>query len=130
VLEEKVATRELPFHWTVDEDTKFSPVIVNVNAVAPAVAEFGLSETIEGIGFDVGGGGWLPPEFPDPPPPQPDKNSNETRPVSARILERALTIPPYVLTFLGPFRITISPMCAQIRVRSNRGSPRGATLYG
>jgi hypothetical protein len=40
-------------------------VIVKVNAVAPAVAEFGLSETMEGIGFAWGG--WLPPEFPDPP---------------------------------------------------------------
>jgi hypothetical protein len=109
VLEENVATRELPFHWTVDEDIKFSPVMVNVNGVAPAVAEFGLSETMEGIGFDAGGG-WLPPEFPDPLPPQPDKNCNETRPVSARILERASTLPLYVLTFLGSFRIIISSM--------------------
>lgn len=66
-------------------------MIVNVNAVAPAVEEFGLSETMEGVGFDGGGGGWLPPEFPDPPPPQPDKTCNEIRPVSARVLERTFT---------------------------------------
>jgi hypothetical protein len=104
-------------------------VIVNVNAVAPAVAEFGLSDTIEGIGFDGGGGGWLPPEFPDPLLPQPDKNWNETTPVSARILEKAFTLPPYVLTFFGPFRITISPMCDQTREWvANRGSPRGSNI--
>jgi hypothetical protein len=72
VLEEKVATRELPFHWTVDEDRKLSPVIVNVNVATPAVTEFGLSETMAGTGFEGGGGGggggW-PPE-PEPPPPQ------------------------------------------------------------
>ena len=129
MLEEKVATRELPFHWTVDEDIKFAPVIVNVNAVAPAVAEFGLSETMEGTGFDGGGGGWLPPELPDPLPPQPDNNCSETRTVSDRILERAFTLPPCVLKLLAPFRITISSMCAQTReFVANRGSPRGSNI--
>lgn len=52
---------------------KFCPVIVIVNAVPPAVAEFGLSETIAGSGLDGWGGG-LPPEVPDPEPAQPVKN--------------------------------------------------------
>jgi hypothetical protein len=64
----------LPFHWTLDEDMKLFPVIVNVNAAPPAFAEFGLRETISGTGF-CGGGGGPPPELPDPLPPQP---ANET----------------------------------------------------
>ena len=68
MLEEKDATRELPFHWTVEAETKFSPVIVKVKAAPPEVAEFGLNETIAGTGFEGGGGGWPPPELPDPPP--------------------------------------------------------------
>ena len=90
VLEEKVATRVLLFHCTVDDGKKFSPVIVKVKAPAPAVPEFGLSETMEGVGFGGGGGG-PPPEFPEPLPLQPDKNRSEKRHASARIQERALT---------------------------------------
>ena len=36
----------------VDDDMKLLPETVNVNAVAPALAEFGLSETITGAGFE------------------------------------------------------------------------------
>ena len=64
----------LPFHWTLDEDMKLFPVIVNVNAAPPAFAEFGLRETISGTGF-WGGGGGPPPELPDPPPQPANKTT-------------------------------------------------------
>jgi hypothetical protein len=99
VLEEKVATRALPFHWTVDEDRKFSPIIVNVKAAVPAVAEFGLSETMAGTGFEGGGGGgWLP----EPEPPQPNQNCREISTASASIPLTAAAFLPNITMPLGP----------------------------
>jgi len=48
VFEVNVLARKLPFHCTVDDDKKFVPVIVNVNAAPPALAEPGLKEAIAG----------------------------------------------------------------------------------
>jgi len=51
VLERNVVGRELPFHRTVDEETKFVPVIVNVKAGLPSSSTFGLSDVTVGIGL-------------------------------------------------------------------------------
>lgn len=75
-------------------------MIVKVNAPSPGVAEFGLSETMEGVGFGGGGGG-PPPEFPEPPPPHADKNCSEKRHAIERMQERAFTVAQYVLSRLG-----------------------------
>jgi len=58
VLEPKVVVRGLPFHWTVEEETKLLPVTVSANAALPAAAELGFSEPFarDGMGF------------PEPPP--------------------------------------------------------------
>ena len=100
MLEVKVATREMPFHWTVDEDRKFSPVIVNVKAAAPAVAEFGLKETMAGTGLEGGGGGGPPPDVPEPP--QPNENCSETSTASASIPLTAVAFLPNITALLGP----------------------------
>lgn len=59
----------LPFHSTTELDKKFCPVMLNVNAAVPALAEFGVSAVITGAGFEAGKG-WLPPEpaLLEPPP--------------------------------------------------------------
>jgi len=49
--ETKVVVRELPFHWTVEEEMKFEPATVNVKAEPPAVLELGLKEAAEGAGL-------------------------------------------------------------------------------
>jgi transcription initiation factor TFIIIB Brf1 subunit/transcription initiation factor TFIIB len=51
VLETKVVVRGLPFHWTVEEETKFVPVTASVNAAPPAPAELGFSELAVGDGL-------------------------------------------------------------------------------
>jgi hypothetical protein len=48
VPETNVVARALPFHCTVEADTKLVPVTVNVNAAPPAVAEFVLKDAIVG----------------------------------------------------------------------------------
>jgi len=56
VLETKVAVRALPFHWTVEDDTKFVPVILSVKPAPPATVELGFKDAIVGVGF-----GFWPP---------------------------------------------------------------------
>jgi hypothetical protein len=51
ILETKVVARAVPFHCTVEDDTKFVPVTVNVKPGSPANAEFGFSETAVGAGL-------------------------------------------------------------------------------
>jgi hypothetical protein len=51
VLETKVVARALPFHTTVEDETKFVPVTVSVNAALPTNAEFGLKDAAVGMGL-------------------------------------------------------------------------------
>ena len=51
VLETKVVVRALPFHWTMEDDTKFVPVTVRVKAALPASMELGFSEVSVGAGL-------------------------------------------------------------------------------
>jgi hypothetical protein len=64
VPDANVVGRALPFHSTVEEEMKFEPVTVTVNAGPPAIVLFGARELTDGAGF---GGVDEPPE----PPPQP-----------------------------------------------------------
>src|SRR5579871_1926266 len=48
VLETKVVVRAVPFHWTTELETKFTPVAVSVKAGPPASAEVG--ETLLSVG--------------------------------------------------------------------------------
>ena len=75
-----------------DEDTKSAPVTVRVKAAPPAIAEFGLSESMLGIWFEVEGGGGLFPELPEPPP-QPADSCRETRHARATIPLRRFAFP-------------------------------------
>jgi hypothetical protein len=49
----KVVVRALPFHPTVEPETKFVPVTVSVNAAPPSMALEGESEASVGAGFTV-----------------------------------------------------------------------------
>ena len=64
VLERKVVARAVPFHSTVDADTKFVPVTVNVKPAPPAEAEFGLNDIAVGTGLSTANASPL-----DVPPP-------------------------------------------------------------
>jgi hypothetical protein len=72
VADAKVVGRALPFHSTVEDETKFEPVTVSVNAGPPAVAVLGVNELIAGTGLL--GGGLEPPE----PPPHPTSEATQT----------------------------------------------------
>lgn|SRR5215469_6125279 len=65
-LETNVVGRLLPFHWTVEDVTKFAPVTDSINPASPAKAEEGLTEVIVGFGFCIAV---------LPPPPHPVGNS-------------------------------------------------------
>jgi hypothetical protein len=75
VLETKVVVRALPFHWTVEEDTKLLPVTVSVNAAPPAVAEPGFSEPFASDGMGL---------FVEPPPKGLCRVHPESHPETAR----------------------------------------------
>jgi len=49
----KLAVRLLPFHRTVEVETKLVPLMVNVNPEPPAVAEGGESEAMDGTALLV-----------------------------------------------------------------------------
>ena len=51
VEEPNVVASVVPFHLTVEVETKFVPVTVNVNCPPPAVAQVGLIELVVGIGL-------------------------------------------------------------------------------
>jgi hypothetical protein len=53
VPDTKVVARAVLFHCTVEDDTKFVPVTVNVKPGSPAKAEFGLSDTAVGAGLST-----------------------------------------------------------------------------
>jgi len=69
VLETNVVARALPFHSTVEEDTKSVPLTVSVNAAPPAVVELGFRGAVASEGVGLGGG--LVVRLPPPPPEQP-----------------------------------------------------------
>ena len=82
-----MVARELPFHCTVEDEMKFPPVNVNVNATPPAVAEAGLKDTMLGVGFDGGGGGFDPP-LPGTELPPPHEASNVSGTIQAKVNNR------------------------------------------
>lgn len=51
MLDTNVVVSEEPFHVIVDERMKLVPVAVSVNPAPPALAEDGLIEVSDGIGF-------------------------------------------------------------------------------
>jgi hypothetical protein len=53
VEETNVVVSEVPFHFTVEPETKFVPVTVNVNPLPPAMAQVGLSELMVGTALIV-----------------------------------------------------------------------------
>lgn len=85
VLDTKVVCSALPFHCTVDVETKFDPFAVRVKEAPPASAPVGLSDVSAGTGFPLEPGFEPPPE-PEPllplllppllPPPHPPKHKN------------------------------------------------------
>ena len=67
--------RDSPFHRTVDDETKFAPVTVNMKAAPPAEAEAGFNVTMLGAGLAFVGGGFDPP----PPAPEPPHEANNVK---------------------------------------------------
>jgi hypothetical protein len=53
VAETKVVVNAVPFHFTVEPETKLLPFTVSVNPGPPAVVQFGLSELIVGAALIV-----------------------------------------------------------------------------
>jgi len=53
VGETNVVASAVPFHFTVEVETKFVPFTVNVNCAPPAEAQVGLSELIVGTALIV-----------------------------------------------------------------------------
>lgn len=53
VEELKVVVSDVPFHFTVEPETKFVPVTLKVNCAPPAVAQVGLSELMVGTALIV-----------------------------------------------------------------------------
>jgi hypothetical protein len=60
VAETNVVVTVVPFHFTVEPETKFVPFTVNVNCAPPAVAQVGLSELIVGVAPIVNVSGPVP----------------------------------------------------------------------
>src|SRR5438552_7682531 len=59
MLETKVVARGLPFHCTVEDDTKLVPVTVRLNPAPPARVKPGFRDAAVGVGLGLGGGGGL-----------------------------------------------------------------------
>ena len=53
VAETKAVASGLPFQFTIEVETKFMPLTVNVNCGSPAAAQVGLSELITGVALIV-----------------------------------------------------------------------------
>jgi hypothetical protein len=53
VEETNVVVRAVPFHFTIEPETKLVPLTVNVNCEPPAAAQVGLSELIVGFALMV-----------------------------------------------------------------------------
>lgn len=68
--ETKVVASAVPFHSIAEEETKPEPAMVTGVAMAPAVADEGVTEAIEGVGLLAPDGGGVAITEP-PPPPQP-----------------------------------------------------------
>src|SRR5436190_2004080 len=64
VAETNVVVSVVPFHFTIEVETKFVPFTVNVNCVPPAVAQLGLSEPIVGTALMVNVSGPVPVPLP------------------------------------------------------------------
>ena len=75
----KVVGRALPFHSTVEDEMKFEPETVRVNAGPPAVVLFGASAATDGAEF---GGVELPPEPEPEPPPHPANTATHATAIS------------------------------------------------
>ena len=58
VLETKVVVRALPFHCTVEEETKLDPVTVNVKPAPPTAAELGFKDPDASDGVGLPGVGY------------------------------------------------------------------------
>jgi len=64
VDETNVVVSAVPFHFTIEVETKFVPFTVNVNCVPPAVAQIGLSEPTVGTALMVNVSGPVPVPLP------------------------------------------------------------------
>ena len=83
----KDVVRELPFHCTTDDETKFVPFTCKVNPAAPVLADDGERALTAGTGLGIGPGDWDGDE-----PPHPDR--------AARTIGSAITALPNLVMFI------------------------------
>jgi hypothetical protein len=117
VLLTYVVVSPVPFHCTVDPETKFVPVTVRVNAAPPAVADVGESEVALGSGLlmvkvralDV------------PPPGEGFSTVTEAVPAVAMSLAGTEAVTCVLLTYVVvspvPFHCTVDPETKFVPVR-------------
>ena len=128
VEETDVVASALPFQFTVEVETKFVPLTVNVNCISPAEAQVGLSELMAGAALIVN---VTAPDVAAHPPtvieavPGVAMRSVVTMAVSnfedTNVVTSGLpfqyTFSPWVKSLLGPFTVSVncgSPAAVQV----------------
>src|SRR6266513_764534 len=105
VEETKVVGSAAPFQFTIEVETKFVPLTVNVNCESPAAAQVGLSELMVGVALIVNVA--APDVAPHPPTvieAVPGVAMRAAGTVAVRCLEST-----NVVTSGVPFQYTVSP---------------------
>jgi hypothetical protein len=119
VEETNVVVRAAPFQFTIEVDTKFMPLTVNVNCGSPAAAQVGLRELIDGVALIVNVA--APDVAPHPPTvieavPGVAMRAAGTVAVSrveeTNVVTSGLpfqyTVSPWMKSLLGPFTVSVN----------------------
>jgi len=119
VEETNVVVSAAPFQFTVEVETKFVPLTVNVNCGSPAAAQVGLSELMVGIALIVNVA--APDVAPHPPTvieAVPGVAMSEAGTVAVSCLELTnvvasglpfqYTVSPRMKSLLGPFTVSVN----------------------
>ena len=119
VEETNVVVSAAPFQFTIEVESKFMPLTVNVNCISPAEAQVGLSELMAGTPVIVN---VIPPDVAPHPPtvieavPGVAMRSGVTMAVScfedANVVTSGLpfqnTVSPWMKSLLGPFTVNVN----------------------
>jgi len=118
VEETNVVVSAAPFQFTVEVETKFVPLTVNVNCGSPAAAQVGLSELMVGTALIVNG--TAPDVAPHPPTViegVPGVAMSEAGTVALSCFEETnvvasavpsqYTVSPWMKSLLGPFTVNV-----------------------
>jgi len=119
VEETNVVVSAAPFQFTIEVETKFMPLTVNVNCGSPAAAQVGLSELMVGVALIVNVA--APDVAPHPPTvikAVPGVAMSEAGTVAVSCLELTkvvtngfpfqYTVSPWMKSLLGPFTVSVN----------------------